>query len=213
MESAMRYESYAYLYPPRPEKAIPPNLFAYYQRKGWVAQAKKNGTCNVIAVSPTKELICMNRHREDQKLWAPTPASTAAFKDLPGTGWYVFVAELLHSKVAGGVRDTNYINDILVDDGKYLVGEKFSTRQDLLQARFRRGGQAETDSHWLIDENTWLARNREGKFQQFFDSLDKPEDEGIVLKDPNAALAVCSREKSNVGWSVKSRRTHKNFGF
>lgn len=209
----MRYESYAYLYPPRPEKAIPPNLFTYYQRKGWVAQAKKNGTCNVIAVSPTKELICMNRHREDQKLWAPSPASAAAFKALPGNGWYVLITELLHSKVSGGVRDTNYINDILVDDGSYLVGESFAARQDRLRTLLVRDDLSETESHWVVDDNTWLAKNHVGKFQQFFDSLDKPEDEGIVLKDPKATLLVCSREKSNVGWSVKSRRTHKNFGF
>lgn len=212
----MQYDKFTYLFPPRPEKKIPKELFGYYEKKGWVAQAKKNGTCNIIAVSPDKRLVCMNRHEEDHKQWEPTKASSAVFQSLPGKGWYVIVAELLHSKIAltdGGVRDTNFINDILVDDGAYLVGETFAQRQERIRALFLRDGQEETASHVVVDRNTWVAKPRLTNFRQFFDSLDKPEDEGIVIKDPNSVLAVCSREKSNVNWSVKSRRQHKNYGF
>lgn len=221
----MQYQDYEYLWPPRPEKAIPRAMLPIIERKGWVAQAKKNGTCNVIAVSPEKRLICMNRHKETHKLWTPSEASSRAFRALPGRGWYVFVAELLHSKIAaaeGGVRDTNFINDILVCDGEYLVGQTFVQRQTLLRDLFltaipehpwKVGPAGETESHWLIDENTWLAKTKLANFTQFYDSLDKPEDEGIVMKNPDAILAYCSREKANVDWSIKSRRVHKNFSF
>lgn len=208
----MRYDGFEYLWPPRPEKPVPRNFFGFYVKKGWFAQAKKNGTCNVIAVSPDKKLTCMNRHNEPHKLWEPTKASSAAFKGLPGKGWNVIVSELLHSKVSGGVRDTNFINDILVQDGEYLVGETYAQRQIRLRRLFP-DIQGETVSHYIINENTWLAKNVQQGFAAFFDSLDRPEDEGIVLKDPGSVLAICSREKANVTWSVKSRRQHKNFGF
>ncbi|RYF04688.1 MAG: hypothetical protein EOO77_29310, partial [Oxalobacteraceae bacterium] len=65
----MIYEKFSYLYPPRPEKAVPRALLGYYEKRGWVAQAKKNGTCNVIAVSPEGKLHCMSRHNDQHKLW------------------------------------------------------------------------------------------------------------------------------------------------
>lgn len=208
----MQYASYTYLWPPRPETAIPRSALSFYEKRGWVAQAKKNGTCNVLAVSPEKKIVAMNRHAQPHKLWSPTAASSAAFADLPGKGWYVFVAELLHSKVEG-LRDTNFINDILVADGTYLVGMTFIERQSLLAKLFLKGGEAETESHYVINDNTWLAKNRINDFDAFFASLDKPEDEGIVLKNPNAPLALCLKAASNSTWQVKSRRQHKNYSF
>lgn len=212
----MRYESYDYLWPPRPENKIASNMIGMIERRGWIGQAKKNGTCNVIAVSPEKTLYCMNRHNETHKLWAPTPASSEAFRALPGRGWYVFVAELLHSKVSaseGGVKDTNFINDILVCDGEYLVGQTFLDRQARIADLFLTGGEAETVDHFVVTDKTWVAKNLTKGLKAFYDALVKPEDEGVVLKDPKSVLAVCGREKSNVGWSVKSRRGHKNYGF
>jgi hypothetical protein len=209
----MQYQSFSYLFPPRPEKAIPRNFFGFYERKGWVAQAKKNGTCNVIAVSPDKKLICMNRHNEDQKMWSPSKDSAEAFQSLPGRGWYVIVAELLHAKVTNGQKDTNYINDILVADGEYLIGQTMMARQARIADLFQRPGQAEASGHYVVNDNTWVAKNIASDFKGFFATLDTPEDEGVVLKDPSSTLAICSREKANVSWSVKSRRQHKNYGF
>lgn len=212
----MKYASYEYLYPPRPDNAIPKTLIPMIEKRGWIAQAKKNGTCNVIAVSPDRKLTCMNRHKEEHGQWLPSKDSAAAFQALPGKGWYVFVAELLHSKIAvddGGVRDTNFINDILVCDGEYLVGTTQAKRMNLIHELFLTGDENETPSHYVVNEKTWVAKDMTANFKQFFDSLDKPEDEGLVFKDPKSVLAVCSRQKANVAWSLKSRRAHKNYGF
>ena len=127
----MKYSKYTYLYPPRPEKAIPPGLLAAYEDKGWVGQYKKNGTCNVTFVSPEKEITVMTRHDAKHKAWAPTEASNKFFKELPGDGWYVFVSELLHSKTPT-IKDTHYIFDILVYDGEHLSGMSFINRMDIL---------------------------------------------------------------------------------
>lgn len=205
-----RFDEFRYLWPPRPETAVPSNLLGFYENLGWVAQVKKNGTCNVIAVSPEGEIIAMNRHQEPHKLWAPTEASSAAFTNLPGNGWFVFVAELLHSKVAGGPRDTNYVFDLLVADGEYLVGKTFAERATMLDAIFPET-IGETTSHRVITPNTWVARIHKGPFLPLFEGLTAAEDEGIVLKNPNAELEYCFKQSSNNGWQVKNRRQHKNY--
>jgi hypothetical protein len=213
----MKYERYEYLWPPRPDskRAVPPTGamgLSFYERRGWFAQIKKNGTCNVIAVSPEGELVTMNRHRETHKLWNPTPASSAAFQKLPGKGWYVFVAELLHSKVTNGPRDTNYIFDVLVADGEYLVGKTFLERQAILADIFPKS-KSETASHRVIDSNTWVAKLIKSDFEGVFEGLSSAEDEGLVIKNPMAKLELCSRQAANTAWQVKCRKTHKNFSF
>lgn len=209
----MRYEAYEYLWPPRPEKAVPKAMLKFYEGRGWWATAKKNGTCNVLGVRPDRTLHCMNRHNQTHKLWSPTPASSAAFKRLPGRGWYVFVAELLHSKVEG-LRDINYIHDILVVDGTYLIETSYAERQGMLAKLFLTGRERETDTHYVINENTWLVKNHRADFISLFDGLgDEAEDEGIVVKNPKARLSFCSRQSANSEWQVKCRRPHKNYSF
>ena len=33
----MQYDSYSYLWPPRPEKPVPEGLIAFYEQRGWWA--------------------------------------------------------------------------------------------------------------------------------------------------------------------------------
>jgi hypothetical protein len=206
----MRYEAFQYLYPPRPEKAVAGSLLGMYEQRGWVAQHKMDGTCNVLAVSPDRKIVAMNRHKENHKAWAPTPASTAPFRNLPGNGWYVFVAELMHSKVSG-IRDINYVNDILVADGSYLVGETFANRARLVRDLFPGGD--DRGSHYEVHPNLWVAKVHTHGFRRIFEGLERPEHEGIVVKNPKAVLEFCGKANSNVHWSAKSRRPTKLRGF
>jgi hypothetical protein len=208
---SMLFQSYRYLWPPRPEKAIPRDLLRLYERQGFTAQVKMNGTCNVLAISPEKKIVAMTRHNEPHKLWSPTAASSVAFKNLSGKGWYVFVTELLHSKVPG-IKDINYVNDILVDDGCYLVGMSFAERQGLIRALLPQKGR-ETISHFEANSNTWVAKNHDAEFTKLFSALDRPEHEGLVLKNPKAPLALCGRATGNTAWQLKCRKPHKNYGF
>ena len=212
----MRFEEWTYLWPPRPEKAVPTSLLGYYENEGWTAQIKLNGTCNIMGVAPDRKTIkAMSRHKDEHKLWQPSAKTATAFASLPGDGWYVFVCELMHSKVPG-LRDINYINDILVADGEYLVGSTFTERQALLAKLFKVGPKTKkTISHYIIDANTWLAVNHEpDDFAGLYEKLGSaPEYEGLVLKRPNAKLAPCSRQTANYNWQVKCRRGHKNYSF
>lgn len=212
----MKYERFEFLWPPRPDskRAVPPTGvmgLSFYENRGWKGQIKRNGTANVIAVSPEKNLVTRNRHKEEHRLWTPTAGSSAAFKTLPGKGWYVFVAELLHSKVPG-LRDTNYIFDVLVADGEYLVGKTFMERQAILDGLFPKT-ISETFAHRVIDKHTWVAKLIHENFEEVFSNLTNPEDEGIVLKNPKAKLELCSRQSANTMWQVKCRRPHANFSF
>lgn len=221
----MRYEGYTYLWPPRPEKAIPDNMLHFYEQRNWVAQMKKNGTCTVLFVSPEKEIICKTRHNDDHKMWNPrTSKALDTFKALPGEGWYVFVVEVLHSKAAQ-VKDTIYIFDIMVNDGELLVGKTFTERQDQLKDIFNIVEEGNVvslsdNSHYVIGNNVWLAKTITTGFTQVMRlaNMQKPDngapiDEGLVLKNPLAKLEMPGRQKSNSKWQVKCRIAHKNYDF
>jgi len=211
----MEYLEYSYLWPPRPEKAIPLELVGFYEKRGWSSQIKMNGTGNVLAISPERKIVAMNRHNATHKLWTPTAANEADFAKLPGNGWYVFVAELLHSKVPG-IRDVNYVHDVLVADGHYLVGESFADRQLRLSSLLlqgKKGKSRELLTHWEISPTLWLAKTFVGGHRALYEKLDRPEHEGIVLKNPKAPLVMCLKQTDNASWQVKIRKQHKNFSF
>lgn len=204
----MKYDKFTYLYPPRAENAIPPSKLGEYQRKGWIAQVKKNGTNSVIFVPPDRKVFAMGRENNQHKQWDFSPGSAEIFRSIPGNGWYVINAELLHSKVSG-LRDINYIHDILVDNGEYLIGTTYAQRYSRLLMMFLNGNLPKEQSHYVLNQHTWLARNHGSDFTGLFESLERPEDEGIVLKNMQGKLAI----KNNNGWTVKCRRLHKNFSY
>jgi len=209
-----RYESYRYLYPPRPEIVVEPELLDNFVGRYWT-QSKKDGTSNLMAITPDRQIIAMNRHKAPHKAWKPSgstyEAVRRAFLNLPGNGWYYFCAELLHSK-GGGFRNINYINDILVTDGQYLIGTTFADRQKLLLELFRPMVMAPSGSHYILDDNTWLAINHTTDFYDLFQTFLAAGDEGVVLKDPSAKLGWCSSPTANSTWQRKCRRPGKAYG-
>lgn len=221
----MRYDQFTYLWPPRPDKAIPDNMLHFYEKRGWVAQMKKNGTNTVLFVSPEKEIITKTRHNDDHKAWKQNDSKALdVFKTLPGDGWYVINCELLHNKTAL-VKDTLFIFDIMVADGELLVGSTFLERQEILKNLFgiRDEGNVVSlsdTSHYVINSNVWLAKTIEGNFKQIMRIANQqkpvegaPVDEGVVLKNPKARLEMPGRQKSNSSWQVKCRVAHKNYNF
>lgn len=208
----MEFPAYQYLWPPRPEKAIPPVMLHLYESLGWHAQIKMNGTCNVIAVSPGGEIKAMKRDQGEHTAWSPDSTKMKAFRSLPGKGWYVFVAELMHSKVPG-IRDVNYVHSVLVANGDYLVGRSTMEREAILHDLFPHDPSETTVSHFVVDEHTWVARSYKSGFADLYDRLSRPEHEGLVLKDPEASLELCSRANSNTRWQIKCRRATKNASF
>jgi hypothetical protein len=203
----MEYNTYTYLYPPRAEKAIPPDFLHVYEERKWWAQIKKNGTNHLIFISPEKELISRGRHKNELKMWSWQKAPKLAaerFQSISGKGWNVINAELVDHKTKH-IKNVNYIHDILVHDGVYLLGTTYAQRYAILQKLFLNNIVDSTESHHVLNEHTWLAKNIRSDFEKVFYSLTSDEDEGLVLKDPTGRLQI-----SKAPWTVKCRKQTKN---
>jgi ATP-dependent DNA ligase len=177
-------------------KAITPTLINFYERKGWIAQRKRNGTCSTANVDSEGKVTFFTRHGEAHKAWTPTAEAKAWFGQYPDS---YFVFELLHSKGAG-VRDTIYLFDVLRMEGTDQVGFPLRERLCLLQTL-------------PVSGKISVARTYTKDLTALYRGLSDPLDEGIVLKDPEAVLAECHRGGLNANWQVKCRRATKNFGF
>jgi len=206
LAQGMHFHTYSYLYPPRPENKIAKPQLAFFENQGYWAQKKKNGTCTMI-FARCNEIIYKTRHNDDHKLWTPQGDHNAFFAGR--VKWNVYVAELLHSKVSGGPKDELYIFDQIVKDGVQLVGTTFAERVTMLFEEF--DGTDEGDQVRIAPRITLAKCFNEG-FAEMFDTL-KPEDEGLVLKNPLAELKPCFKADSNSGWQVKCRIGHRNYSF
>lgn len=200
------------IHPPRPEKAVDPSELVRYERLGWWAQYKKNGTYTVEEALVPGEVMSYTRHLEPHKLW--DPCSSEALEPIralvpPGT---ILCGELLHSKVKGGHKDTIYLHDLVTLGQEDMFGETYATRYQALLELFKPKETGLQD-HLMVTANLWVAKNLTKGFREAFESLEDPEDEGFVLKNPNSRLALCNREGSNSGWQVKCRVPHANYSF
>jgi len=216
----MKYDRFVYLRPPRCDARFSPLLseFERYRRRGWLAQAKMNGFNSVIFVPPTMcgrsacdriGIQAWNRHNKVHSKWHFTRENSQVFRNLP-LGWWVFNAELLASK------DVHFVHDVLVAEGRYLVGESFANRQNILwdvfaQSKFFDGT---TDDHWVVDKHVWLARNIPNPAEAWAMAQNpkRPEIEGIVVKDPLAVLSLndLTSNGRNAPWMAKCRKATKN---
>lgn len=189
-----------FLYPPRPDKAISPGLIKWYEKRGWIAQLKKNGTCSLVGIDKTGKVDYWTRHGERHKAWAPHQEVTDFFSNFPDS---YFVFELLHSK-GGDFRDHAFVFDVVRYLGEDLIGSTLSERLDKLKNIRAWSSKVE------------LAKTYDSSLTGLFESLESIGDnlnEGIVLKNPNGVLESCGREGLNSGWQVKCRRPTKNYGF
>lgn len=208
------YDGKFFIEPPRAETAIPYDLLTHYEKQGWWSQLKKNGTNSVIAVGPDGMIKTWNRRGDPHKAWAITPESARVFSNgfpptaEPGNGWYVFNAELLHSKGIG-IKDTHFIHDVLVSDGHWLLGWTYAQRYAELQRLLMRGqGEFKLGCQWL-DPNACLARNIRSDFTKVFLGLDPNQDEGLMLKDPTGRL----KATSFAHWMIRCRFPTKSLPF
>jgi len=208
----VRYDAYRFLWPPRPERAAPPQLMGFYEQRAWIAQIKKNGTCTVI-FSRGDSVIFKTRHNDAHKAWSPQPSHTAFFTGRDG--WNVYVAELLHSK-GPLVKNHLYLFDVLVSDGQELIGTTLAERQTILQQRFPSpkadilGSRAGLGARMIAqDVSQALPIINPSTVWPTLGAFD----EGFVFKDPTAKLAACIVPSANGSWQTKIRRPHENYSF
>lgn len=208
------YSAYRYLYPPRPKNAVAPDSLAFYEKRGWWAQFKKNGTCTTIDISPTKDITVMTRHAAEHKAWhISSEVKQALIQLFPEPFWVKLIAEVLHSKTKT-IKDTLYIHDVIVWENQILLGSTFATRQNLLDQKLITN--VETKTHYVCESSNkiWYAKRYTSGFKQLFAEIrDTSIDEGLVLKNPKGKLESCDVKVNNSAWQVKVRHSTKNYQF
>jgi ATP-dependent DNA ligase len=218
----MKYLKYSYLFPPRPIQTTKHTELGKYDNDEYIAQPKYNGTCCNVFISKD-EIIVMNRHKGT----ITSQYSHIDFRGMHrGEGWMVVCGEFLNKNKAG--EDGKPFNlkfviwDILVYEGKYLLGSTFGERMDLLESLY-------PCTKMLVDKekftsykhicctphaNVYKAPNYYKNFDKLYDSIvDTDLYEGLVIKRKDAKLAFGLTEKNNNDWQIKCRKPTKNYDF
>jgi ATP-dependent DNA ligase len=210
-----------YLYPPRPVETTKHTELYKYDNGLFLAQPKYNGTCCEVFMNET-EMIVMNRHNQ--------PISSKYHNiDLRGmyrgSGWMVICGEFLNKNKTG--EDGLPFNlkfviwDILVYNGKYLIGSTFEQRMNLLEqlypcSKMKVGEKFESLNYLCFTEhkNVYKAPVYPTSFAILFELISKVDVyEGLVLKRKDAPLKYGLSEKNNNDWQIKCRKPTKNYRF
>jgi hypothetical protein len=209
----MKYDSYQYIYPPRPKNPMPPTDLPFWDNGSLICQPKLNGSNSLAFVGPDS-FRAMNRHNQ--------PLSNFRLKDeiksiLPSDGYWVINGEYMNKgksdQFGNNFNHKLVIFDILVHNSNHLVGSTLSNRLQLLEEVLKP-----KESKWeylhQISENIFMVKSYQENFREVFDRLIKIDMvEGVVLKRKSAKLEIGIREENNSNWMLKSRKPHKNYKF
>jgi ATP-dependent DNA ligase len=217
----MKYDSYYYIYPPRPLQTTKYTELNKYDNGDFIAQPKYNGTCCNVFISEN-EIRVMNRHKGE----IVSNYSHIDFKSLHrGKGWIVLSGEFLNKNKTG--EDGKPFNlkfviwDILVFNNKYLLGVTLEERMLLLEklypcAKMTIGTNLRCYNHLCFTpvENVFKSPSYLSRFIELFEDLVKTDlYEGLVLKRKKSTLSVGLVEKNNNDWQIKCRKPTKNYAF
>lgn len=218
----MKYDSFRYIYPPRPVQTIQWTELPKYDNGQFIAQPKYNGSCCVLFLNEDSMRV-MNRHNG----LISSNYNEIDLRGLySGKGWMVICGEFLNKNKKG--EDNNPFNlkfiiwDILVYDGNYMIGSTISERLTLLENLFPTtssivvGSAIKSFNHLNVTRytNVFKAPTYSGYFPELYQSIvDTDLYEGLVLKRKDAKLNFGFSEKNNNEWQIKCRKPTKNYDF
>jgi hypothetical protein len=212
-----------YIYPPRPEQAIPKDQAEIYYTMGWRPQLKYNDSRALIK-HVSGQITLWNRHGERFRTYH-TPdwlldqiTQTIKTLGLDPAGYHLLDGGLLDQKHSA-IKDTLVIWDILVRDGQQLLGTTYLDRYNMLVAKDQQPwyykqfifGKKITDNifvadlYYGVDHQMLWDMVAEVNAPFTVGNEVKPLIEGIVIKNPHAQLEMGYKEKNNTDWIVKSR--------
>jgi ATP-dependent DNA ligase len=215
------YDECKYLYPPRAESAIRADQLDCIGN-GWVAQPKYNGSCAVLFLNGKKEYKIYNRFGKPLTLQQPLNYTQLNDSDK----YMVLCGEYLNKNKRGeGGLPFNHkfiIWDILVWQGRYLVGQTLEERLSLMLRLFGSSRSLVTNDriiffkhlHTTTVENVFMAPSYLGDFKSLYYEITETElYEGLVLKKSAARLELGFKEKNNSSWQVKARKETRSYKF
>lgn len=218
-----------YIYPPRPEGALPRGDHSIFADLGWIAQYKYNDTRCLIKFRTDGRIQLWNRHAEIiQGYNAPIELQEQLeqIRAQLGPGYHLLDGGLLDKKHPS-IKNTIVIWDILVQNGEHLIGTTYQERYDKLtdlttglawvysddhrETCYAIGSQITQD---IFTPTCWEPKNW-NKCWSLIDSINHPwlnkgngpVLEGIMMKDPTGTLGHGFREKNNSEWQMRSRIT------
>lgn len=210
----IRFESFTYIYPPRPKNAVDPKEIPNWDDGIMLGQPKLNGS-NCLIFMNGRDVYVYNRH--NQRLTNFDLSKENILKIYSGSGWMVLNGEYLNkSKKDEGGDTFNHklvIFDILVHNSNYLIGQTFQERVNLLDSLY---GKIESEKSYLysVSENIYRVKTYYSDFKKLFDEFVKIDMiEGLVLKRKGAKLEVGNREDNNSRSQVKFRKPTKNYKY
>jgi ATP-dependent DNA ligase len=218
----MQYNSFKYLFPPRPEVKIPPYKLDSFDTGQYIAQVKYNGSAAVVFTNG-KETHIFNRHREQLS----NVSKAIEFSKLARTdNWFVYAGEYLNKGKLGetGIKEKDkfVIWDVLVWDGEYLTGHSLLKRLELLEQIYPcqrarvQGKRVEIYEHLCCTEFTGIykAPTYQNGFLALYNDLIKTDlYEGLVLKKIASRLTYGLQSVNNHEWQIKCRKENKLYKF
>jgi len=225
--NSMNVKPEQYIYPPRPDQAIPRDQTEFLGEMGWLAQLKYNDSRCLVKFLPNGETELWNRHGERFRDYTCPDwlheqlADLRKALDLSPNGYHLLDGGLLDKKHRA-IKDTIVIWDILVKDSEHLLGTSYLSRYNSIAQK------AETPWYykdyklgltWTLSTSlpnillpeiwphqTWPALwDMIHEINKPFENICGPLIEGLVFKDPNGELGMGFTEKNNSSWVMRSR--------
>lgn len=206
-----KYESFHYIFPPRPKNPIQPKELSNWDNDIMLAQPKLNGSNCTIYMNGSKFYV-YNRHGQMMSNF------NIDFDELSqlykGEGWMVLNGEYMNKSKRGEnghiFNNKFCIFDILVYNNYYMIGKTFKERVLLLEKLY---GPSENILTGLTP-NTYLIKTYYSNYIDLYNSLVETDMfEGLVLKRKSAKLEIGSSENNNIKSQVKVRKPTKNYKY
>jgi ATP-dependent DNA ligase len=210
----IKFNSFHYIYPPRPKNPVPQSELDFWDNGMMIAQPKLNGS-NAVIFMNGKDVHFYNRH--NQRMTNVQLGKEELLKLYSGDGWMVINGEYMNkSKSDENGQVFNHklaIFDILVHNGTYLLGTTFQDRVNLMDNLF---GKNDSEKTYLysVTENIYRVKSYTSNFKEMFDELIKIDMvEGLVMKRKSGKLEIGNTENNNTKSQIKFRKATKNYKF
>jgi hypothetical protein len=205
----MKFNSYRYIYPPRPKNAVNPEELNFWDNNQMIGQPKINGS-NCLIFSNGEKNFIMNRHNGRLTNFQISNDEINSIYRGSNGEWFVINGEYLN-KSKQDERGITFnhkliIFDILVFKSDYLVGKTFSERIEILDELYGKE-ESEKDYLYKVSDNIYRVKSYQTDFKRVFDELTSIDlIEGLVLKRKNARLEIGNTENNNIKSQLKFRK-------
>jgi len=224
----LKVKTTTYIYPPRPNTAVPFKEAAFFAEIGWQWQYKINDTRCMIKYTPEK-IELWNRHAEQMRSyhcpdWLRDQLLIVREHLQLNPNKISILDGGLYDQKHAAIKDTICIWDILVRDDEQLLGTTYTERYN----QIAKGTTPYNYSHptykkpiqfgkAYTPETTnvfHLLNNPQPTPQQTWDQVQQvnkpfapnsPLLEGMVFKDPQGILEMGLRPKNNHDWQCRCR--------